>query len=313
MPRENLGVDIHASVRSWRLAYAHKVLKKIHSIGADLIHLQYPTIAYGTGLLPHSLIFSKIPLIVTIHEASYAHILRRISLYAFLIFAKRIIATTPFEAKFLSAMYPLVQEKLIVVPIGSNIPLGPMCTRDSDVIMYFGLIAPKKGLEDFLDLAALAQKANKSWRFWIVGAVSSKWRKYAQELRKNAACLPVEWHLNLSAEAVANYLASAKAVYLPFPDGASLRRGSLIAALVNGVPIITTHGKATPPDLEEGKEVLFASSPQSALKKIERLVSDTELSSKLSYKATRYGEKFCWTRIAEQHINLYEHIRTAST
>lgn len=53
----------------------------------------------------------------------------------------------------------------------------------------------------------------------------------------------------LEAEAVAEQLAQASVALLPFPDGASFRRGSLLAAAACGVPIVTRHGHDTPETL----------------------------------------------------------------
>ncbi|WP_232203542.1 glycosyltransferase family 4 protein [Rubrobacter xylanophilus] len=308
VPDDSLGVDIHASVRNWNLLRLSEAMREIRAIRPDIVHLQYPTAEYKAGLLPQALVLSRVPLVVTIHEASYVHILRRISLYPFLILADRVVATTRFEADFLVGLYPSVRKKLSVVSIGSSIPAGPVLVRDRNTIMYFGLIAPRKGIEEFLELADLAGEAGKPWTFRIVGALSSRWREYAQELHKDALSLSVEWHLNLSAEEVAKHLASVGAVYLPFPDGASLRRSSLIAALVNSSPIITTRGGSTPSDLVDGENVLFANSPEVALKKIQRLVSDAELSRRLSCGAAEYGKRFSWSQIAEQYIDLYGYV-----
>jgi glycosyltransferase involved in cell wall biosynthesis len=51
----------------------------------------------------------------------------------------------------------------------------------------------------------------------------------------------------LPADGVAAHLAACDLLVQPFPDGASSRRGSLMAGIGLGLPVVTTHGPATEP------------------------------------------------------------------
>jgi glycosyltransferase involved in cell wall biosynthesis len=103
---------------------------------------------------------------------------------------------------------------------------------------------------------------------------------------------------------VAEVLARAQVAYLPFPDGASHRRTSLIAALSHGAAIVTTRGLQTPPEL--GDVVEFASTPADAFTAITGLLGDEERRRKLSTAALRYATLFSWDSIAKEHIRLYD-------
>ena len=46
-------------------------------------------------------------------------------------------------------------------------------------------------------------------------------------------------------EEVSVYLSKARCAYLPFPDGASLRRGSLLACLEHGVKVLSNRGASS--------------------------------------------------------------------
>jgi glycosyltransferase involved in cell wall biosynthesis len=50
-------------------------------------------------------------------------------------------------------------------------------------------------------------------------------------------------------EQVSDFLSSATVALLPFPSGASFRRGTLLAAAACGVPIVTLAGPDTPPEM----------------------------------------------------------------
>lgn len=308
VPANGTRIAVKTSIRSWNLFRIAEAMKEVRAAKPDVVHLQYPTSAYGMGLLPQALVFSRRPFVVTIHEAHFSHILRRLSLYPFLIFADHVIATTHFEANYLAWMYPPVRKRLSVIQIGSNLPVAPVRPRDNRVVVYFGLIAPNKGLEDFIALAGLAKEVGEPWRFRIVGMPPKRRESYARKLRDASRTLPVEWCLNLPAEEVAEHLASAGAVYLPFPDGASSRRGSLVAALVNGAPTVTTYGEATPAELIGGENVVYANLPEVAREEIRRIFSNAFFSEKLSRGAVEYGESFSWPLIAKRHAVLYDRV-----
>lgn len=299
-------LDIRPTVRRWNFLGLPDLLREIVATNPDIVHLQYPTSAYGAGLLPQLLVLTRRPFVVTIHEASTTNILYRLALYPFLVLADRVIATTTFEADYLVRMYPPVRRRLSVIQIGSNIPSAPTRRRERKVVVYFGLIAPHKCLEDFLRLARSAQESSEDWEFRIIGKVPHKRQSYADGLRMASRDLRLTWHLGLSEGQVADQLAGASAAYLPFPDGASSRRGSLAAALVNGLPTITTHGAATPRELVARENILYADSPEVALSRIREVFSNISLSRNLSSGAIEYGRNLSWERIAEQHEAVYD-------
>src|SRR5664280_100229 len=87
-------LDICPTVRRWSFIGLPILSRRIKAADPDIVHLQYPTIAYGAGLLPQLLVLTRRPFIVTIHEASASHMLRRLALYPFLILADHVVATT---------------------------------------------------------------------------------------------------------------------------------------------------------------------------------------------------------------------------
>ena len=122
---------------------------------------------------------------------------------------------------------------------------GPLRERPAARVVYFGQIRPNKGLEQFLELANRSIASKRPFKFKIMGSVPGAHQGYMRSLR--SACSPaVDWALDLSFADVAETLAASFAAYLPFPDGASERRGSLLAALANGLPVLSTFGSATP-------------------------------------------------------------------
>ena len=287
----------------WGVKNVPRVQRLIRTLGADLTHIQYPTVGYGRKLGPH-LVGLLERAVVTLHEASQTHILRQLSLFP-LLFGRHIIFTNRFEQAYVSRIAPWVSQRSSVIPIGSNVPIGQADgERRLDEIVYFGLIRPAKGLESVLDLAGILKQRVSGMTVRIIGLVQKEQKSYLDAMREKSASLPVVWDIGLSNEATADRLARVAYAYAPFPDGASERRGSLLALLANGVATITTRGPQTPQALD--KAVEFAASPEDAASILEALSSDPGRRQELSRHGVQYASQFSWLAIADLHIELYQ-------
>lgn len=289
----------------WGLSDAPAVLKRIDACGADIVHLQYPTVGYGRKLGPQLIALVERG-VVTIHEATQTHVLRRLSLFP-LLCSRHIVFTNCFEREYVRGIAPWVRQRSSVIPIGSNVPRGRTDgERRLNEVIYFGLIRPAKGLENVLDLAGMMKLRDSGMTVRIVGLAIKEHENYLGMLRRKSADLPVVWDLGLSAQDAADRLAKAAIAYAPFPDGASERRGSLLALLANGVATVTTRGTQTPSALDEAVE--FAASPEEAMTIIETLRSDGLRRGGLSEEGMRYAIRFSWPDIADRHIRLYQSV-----
>jgi glycosyltransferase involved in cell wall biosynthesis len=195
-----------------------------------------------------------------------------------------------------------------VVPLSSNIPARPKGQNGRALaeVIHFGLIRPNKGIEDVLQLARLAFDEHLPVTVRVVGSSPARHATYLSSVQGASVALPVIWDLDLSAEAVADRLARATVAYVPFPEGACERHTSLIAALANGLPVITTKGKFTPPGLEGA--VWFCSSPREAVAAARALLEAPVLREELAARGRQYAEKFSWESIAQSHITIYQQL-----
>ena len=304
LEQRGLSVEVITS-GGWGVSDAPAVLKRITACGAEISHLQYPTVGYGRQLGPQ-LIGLATRGVVTIHEASQTHILRRLSLYP-LLCGRHIVFTNSYEREYVSGIAPWVRNRSSVIPIGSNITQGQVGgERGLNEVIYFGLIRPAKGLEQVLDLAAIIKQRALGMVVRIIGLSLKEHESYLDGLRQKAADLPVVWELGLSDQETADRIVRAAIAYAPFPDGASERRGSLLALLANGVATVTTRGVHTPPALDRAVE--FADSPEKALSVIEGLRKDPSHRMILSEQGMQYVAGFSWPDIADRHIRLYRSI-----
>jgi glycosyltransferase involved in cell wall biosynthesis len=305
LQQAGLQVEI-VSDGNWRLVRLPSLLRLVRRIGADIAHLQYPTGGFGHKLGPQGLALA-LPGVVTIHEASNSHVLRKLSLYPFALRAKHMIFTSHEERDFAIRWAPWVRGSSSVIPIGSNVE--GICSdmqRDFSEIVYFGLIMPHKGLDDVLALAAIFGKSGSGFRLRIVGSHRPEHAAYAAELRRKSQGLPVLWEEDLSETEVTRRLTAAQIAYLPFPDGASERRTTLKAALASGMAVISKRGTATPRDLES--VVKFAASPSEAYAAIRELAANPAAAEELGSRARVYAKRYSWEAIAQSHLAVYERL-----
>jgi glycosyltransferase involved in cell wall biosynthesis len=222
------------------------------------------------------------------------------------------------------------REVPVLIPIGSNIAVAPPPDYDRAawrarlgvaagdmLIAYFGLISHTKGLD--ILLAALARLPDP-FRLLIVGGAAStaEDRAYAQAISRQIADDQLQRRVTITghcteAEVSAHLLAADLAV-LPFTDGASFRRGSMLAILAHGLPTVTTTLQANdqriepvPGRLVDGDNILLIppNDVDALGAAIERTARDAELREQLSAGGRALAAQFAWPEIAARHEQLY--------
>ncbi len=286
--------------------YSRGAVRRATEAHCDLLHIQYPTAGYGRSFTPAALpatVRNK-PVVVTLHEYSVFRWYRRnwFSPYARRCAAR--IFTTDEERRLFERRFPDRSGADQTIEIASNIPIAVDALRSANRVSYFGLIAPNKGIEAFLELCEFAKAAGSDLTFVMIGAIPERHRHYADEILRRAAACNVDLAINLSDVTVAQRLATAAYAYLPFPDGASAKRGTLAAAIVNKLIVITRHSDITPQWMRSA--TLEAQHPEDALKLLARLQADPSFREAAAKQSNQAGARFRWEAIALRHVDLYE-------
>jgi glycosyltransferase involved in cell wall biosynthesis len=225
-------------------------------------------------------------------------------MYAFTLRRQEVIFTTEFERQYAIRYAPWIRTRSTVIPLGTSITPSIACgKREKHEIVHFGLIRNDKGLEEVLRLAKLIRDRRLAFRIRIVGHVYAGCQEYFEKLRSDSCYLPVTWETTLADEQVGEVLANATFAYLPFPDGASERRSSMIAALASKLVVISTRGAQTPNSLNGVVE--FCQGAEDALNAIQFLSDNRESQKSFLDGAERYCQLRSWESIASQHIRLY--------
>jgi glycosyltransferase involved in cell wall biosynthesis len=288
----------------WNVSSILRVRRSLREQNFDVVHIEYPTVGFGKRLGPQALSLLQ-GCVVTLHEASQRHFLRKLALFPFSVRPEHIIFTSRFERQFATKWAPWITRVSSVIPVGSNIGVGASKgPRNLGEVVHFGLIMPGKGVEQVVELSRLIKSAGLSLKVRVIGKAPLRSVDYLERLRLETAHLPMIWDLDLSEEQVAEKLADASIAYLPYPDGASERRTTLKAALLNGVAVLTTRSSQTCHSL--GRSVKFCATAQEALAVVCHLLQHTEEITRMAAAAVYSGKMYAWERIAELHLRVYQ-------
>lgn len=321
------------------------IVRVLRASRADVAHIQYQTGAYAMrptiNLLPLLLrVLWRKPTVVTFHDLLVPYLFPKagpVREWANRLLtrgASAVIATNAADAERLKGWG--VQEPHLI-PIGSNIKNNPPADysreawraehgveADKVLLAYFGFLNSTKGLDSLLEsIAILEGREPGCYRLMMVGgglgSSDPTNRATAAALDDLAGKLGIAgaliWTGYLETEGVSAALLSADMAVLPYADGASFRRGSLLAVLEHGLPLITTRPgtgrhETAQPRLEHSENAMLIppGNVDALVEAIEQLSSDDSLKRRLGRGAVALAQHFTWETIATSHLLLYNRL-----
>ena len=278
--------------------------RRLADCGADILHIQYPTVGYGRSIAPALLaaLPGRWPVVATLHEfASF----RSYRLPWFIPYARRadtVVFTNGVEHDAFRTRLRSIRAHTEIIPIGSNIPTGPGGPRKERSVCYFGLIMPGKGLEQVLELARLL--VPKGFEVTVIGSVPPHAASYGADLVNHLRSAGARIFLDEEPAGVAALLGGQSYAFLPFPDGASDKRGSLLAAIVNGVRVVAPLGVGSSAPICDW--IMPAQDAAEAARLLANLADGVTAwtGGTPGDRVTRYQ----WGSIAERHAALYSRV-----
>jgi glycosyltransferase involved in cell wall biosynthesis len=353
-PRQENGLRVEPRLERWGWNSWRTVLRTAEELEADVLNIQYQAAAYGMhpaiNFLPlrlrthwkGSLLKQRPRVVVTFHDLKMPYLFPkagRVRWWVILALARWSDAVVVTNAEDLEtlALYPLSPAPYLI-PIGSNIKPTPPADYDRDawrarwgvgpediLLSYFGFLNESKGGETLMQ--ALDGVVKKGYRARLL-MVGGKWGSsdptnvaYAQRVEALIDELGlserVMWTGYTPQEEVSANLLASDICVLPYRDGASFRRGSFMAALVHGLPSVTTSAGPLAADLEsaashlpclrDGENVLLVPPDDAAAlaQAIARLADDPELRQRLGQGAKEMSKAFGWDSIAKKTLEVY--------
>ena len=215
-----------------------------------------------------------------------------------------IFTVPPEKLSWLTA----VPSEAAFIPVGANLPFAeaPVSRTASDVptIGVFSITGGEQGARETRQILAAVQHAAEklgSIRLSVFGR-HAEFREEA--LRKGLENCPVDLSVEgvVQAEQVMNRLAAC-AVLLFVRNGISTRRGSAIAGIAAGLPVIAYPNSETAPPITDAGVVLVSPNNQGELNEaVVRVLSDAAFRAELSARSrAAYKSHFAWPAIAERY------------
>jgi glycosyltransferase involved in cell wall biosynthesis len=324
---ENIPVTKHAG---WGLGSIRAIQRWIKQNQIEVVNLQFQTAAYKMSpvlhFLPH---FIDKPFITTFHDLRFPYLFPNAGklrdwIVLHLAQASDAVIVTDHEDYERVRHLPCVE----IIPIGSNILSdvphdfdAAMWRKkagavDGDFLLaYFGFINHSKGVDNLLK--ALAELDVPNIKLVLIGGrtgtadptnavYAASIEKLIDDLKLNDR---ITWTGFVAESEVSQYLRAADVVVLPFRDGASYRRGSLMAAIQQECAIITTYPTHSESPFTSDNMCLVLSDNSTALANaIETVAADPQLRSQLQSGVGQLKELFDWQIIASAYEHLFERV-----
>ncbi len=212
-----------------------------------------------------------------------------------------------------------------LIPIGSNIleqrpgSFDALAWRrraglanDEILLAWFGLVNHSKGLATLFESMAELRKTGLPLKLVLIGGEAGDsdrsnpaFLESLNELVNRLGLEPALHRTGYITEAdVAAWLWASDLVVLPFRDGASFRRGSLMAAIQHGCATVTTMPGVAIPEFMHGLNLWLVppNDAQALSEALRTLVVSRECRDTLRQGATQLATRFDWQAIAAEYL-----------
>ncbi len=263
-------IRVRNIVGSWGILGMRSLLRELSIRRPELLIINWVPHLYsprGTSLwLPMALLLvnrkkTKIHLVVHETWAAFADPLsfftgpfQRLSLAILVGVSAAVLVSVQPWVTLLKNMFFWKSNVIHWLPVGSNVPVVPFASTERETLRrrfgiasqevaigVFSLQSAGKGFDYISESMRALAKSGVRCHWVFIGATEEEFvRHFPQHKEVSHNCTGY-----LANEQVSRWLQCLDLCAAPFIDGASPRRGSLIAALAHGVPTASTIGNLT--------------------------------------------------------------------
>lgn len=328
-------LPVYAAIQRWDWRIGRQIAHWARQLQADWVHIQYQTGAYAMhpaiNFAPTGWRAEPLRVAWTYHDLLVPYLFPKAGAWL-----RRWVTTWPARRADLVIVtneadrLTLEQRGIAAssIPIGSNIQGQP--TDDAGrqaarraygygpqpyVIGYFGLLNRSKGARTLVQTVAQLVAAEVDAHLLMIGETVGVNDPTNQAYLHEVEILihelglgeRVRWTGPLSEADVSGALHACDVLLMPYEDGASLRRGTLMAGLAHGCAIITTTPQGPLPELVAGRDLLTIPPRDvaAAVAANQQLRANPALADNLRVAAYRASQQFTWAQIAQRHLEAY--------
>ncbi|MBN1680440.1 MAG: glycosyltransferase family 4 protein [Anaerolineae bacterium] len=328
-------IHVMADAHTWGWGTLSRIRRWVQAQKLDVLNIQYQAAAYNMAAFVHILPvrLDDVYVVTTFHDLLVPYLFPKagpLRYQAVLTLARSsdgAILTNHGDYERLLSVKSIASMQHI--PIGSNIsPRQPpgynrvvwraaLGFHPSDIVVsYFGFLNASKGIETLLRAVRTNRDNHLPVKLLMIGGRTGTSDPanivYAREVDEMIEELDLNDHIRwtgfVDETAVSGHLMAADMIALPYRDGVSFRRGSLMAALAHGCVIITTYPEVDMPDLRSDHHVRLIppDSPTALALAIEDLADNPGLCTAMGQNAKKLAQEFTWDKIAERTAAYYE-------
>jgi glycosyltransferase involved in cell wall biosynthesis len=330
---------LHPRARRWGWSDVGMMAELALRYDLDVVNIQYQAAAYNMRSAAINLAARRLrglaTVVTTFHDLRVPYLfpkaggLRQAAVRWLATGGHGVIVTNrPDYEEVLS--WGLAEPTVRQIPIGSNIPTTTVLPeavavvrrrlglRPADALLgYFGFLNESKGAD--LLVQALAQLPPHVHLVFIGGRTGDSDQANNQAFLEQLDGLierlglgeRIHWSGYLDDSAVSEHLQASELMVLPYRDGVSLRRGTLMAALAHGQPVVSTTPNGPVPELAHGENIWLVPPGDvgGLASALHRLLDDHPLRDRLGAGALATAPLFSWERIAADTATFYTYLR----
>ena len=283
---------LHPTANRWRWPTLATLTDIAIRYELDVLNLQYQAAAYNMNSPAINFLPWRstpiLPTVVTFHDLRVPYLMPKAGSLrekALIFMARRASGSIATNAADLVRLQEWSNQPSAEIPIGSNIEANhanhieiaeireQLGLEDDDILLgYFGFVSSAKGADTLVE--ALSRLDERFHLVFIGGQTGDSDQanneaflaQLEQTIVENDLSERVHWTGFLPAQRVSANLVAADLMVMPYQDGVSLRRGTLMAILAHGRPLLTTTGDDTDEPFAQGgtMELVAPGNPRGA-------------------------------------------------